>query len=242
MAAPALWCGMSKVHFVGGDKGGVGKSVVARVLVAWCAERGLPFRAFDADGSHGALLRHYPGQAKGIDLADVEQADKVLAAAEALPEGRVIVDLPARGDGAIAAWLAEGGIASLAAEMGVGLVFWHVMDDGKDAISALARSLDRHPPPARHVVVENLGRGFRFALFDQSAARAAADAAQVPIIQFPELHPPLMRKIDRSDASFADALGESPPGGMLSPPERQRLKLWLKACFDQLARLGPDAI
>lgn len=233
---------MSKVHFVGGDKGGVGKSVVARVLVAWCAERGLPFRAFDADGSHGALLRHYPAQAQSVDVMDFEQADRLLTAAEELPEGRVIVDLPARGDGAVAAWLAEGDIARLAADMRVELVFWHVMDDGKDAINALSRGLERHQPPARHVVVENLGRGFRFALFDQSPARAAADAAQVPIIQFPELHPPVMRKLDRSDASFAAAIEAPHLGEAFSPAERQRVKQWLLACFDQLARLGPGVI
>jgi len=233
---------MSKVHFVGGEKGGVGKSVVARVLVTWCAERGLPFRAFDADGSHGALLRHYPGQAKPVDLTDFEQADGLLTAAEALPGGRVIVDLPARGDGAVAAWLAEGDIAALAAGMQIELVFWHVLDDGKDAITALGRGLERHRPPARHVVVENLGRGFRFALFDQSATRAAAEAAGVPIIQFPELHPPLMRKLDRSDASFAAAVEGPDLGETLVPAERKRIGVWLLACFDQLARLGPDAI
>lgn len=233
---------MSKVHFVGGDKGGVGKSVVARVLVAWCAERGLPFCAFDADGSHGALLRHYPGQAQPVDLTDLQQADRLLTAAEAMPQGRVIVDLPARGDRAVAAWLAEGGIQALAARMGIELVFWHVMDDGKDAITALGRGLERHRPPARHVVVENLGRGFRFGLFDQSAVRAAADAVQVPIIQFPELHPPLMRKLDRSDASFAAALEAPQLGQTLGPAERKRLGVWLLACFDQLARLGPASI
>ena len=233
---------MSRVHFVGGDKGGVGKSVVARVLVGWCAERDLPFRAFDADGSHGALLRHYPAQAQAVDLADFEQADRLLAAAEELSDGRVIVDLPARGDRAVGAWLAEGDIARLAADMGIELVFWHVMDDGKDAITALGRGLERHPPPARHVVVENLGRGFRFALFDQSPVRAAADAAQVPIIQFPELHPPVMRKLDRSDASFAAAISDPRLGAAFTAAERQRVKQWLLACFDQLARLGPDTI
>ena len=234
---------MSKIHFIGGDKGGVGKSVVARVVVAWCAERNLPFRAFDADGSHGALLRHYPALARPVDLAELSQADLLLGAAEALPEGRVVVDLPARGDGAVAAWLAESDIATVAAEMGIELVFWHVMDDGKDAIAALGRSLQRHPPPAQHVIVENLGRGFRFALFDQSPARAAADAAQVPIIQFPELHPPVMRKLDRSDASFEAAIGDQAFGaGVFGPADRQRVKVWLLACFDQLARLGPGVI
>ena len=234
---------MSKIHFVGGDKGGVGKSVVARVVVAWCAERGLPFRAFDADGSHGALLRHYPTLAQPLELTELAQVDRLLSAAEALPEGRVVVDLPARGDRAVAAWRGESDLATLAAEMGIELVFWHVMDDGKDAIAALGRSLQRHPSPARHVIVENLGRGFRFALFDQSPERAAADAAQVPIIQFPELYPPVMRKLDRTDASFQAAIEDHDFGaGLFGPADRQRVKVWLLACFDQLARLGPGTI
>jgi hypothetical protein len=234
---------MSKIHFIGGDKGGVGKSVVARVLVAWCTERGLPFRAFDADGSHGALLRHYPAQAQPVALAELAQADRLLASAAELSQGRVVVDLPARGDSAVAAWLAESDLVTLAASLGIELVFWHVMDDGKDAIAALGRALQRHPPPARHVIVENLGRGFRFALFDQSAVRAAADAAQVPVIQLPELHPPAMRKLDRSDASFKAAIEDHSFGvGVFGPADRQRVKVWLLACFDQLARLGPDVI
>ena len=234
---------MSRIHFIGGDKGGVGKSVVARVVIAWCAERGLPLRAFDADGSHGALLRHDPTRAQPIDLAEFSQADRLLDAAQAIPEGRVIVDLPARGDGAVAAWLAESDIGALAVELGIELVFWHVMDDGKDAVVALGRSLQRHPPPARHVIVENLGRGFRYALFDQSPVRAAADAAGVPIIQFPELYPPVMRKLDRTDASFKAAIEDHSFGaGVFGPADRQRVKVWLLACFDQLARLGPGVI
>ena len=46
---------MSKIHFVGGEKGGVGKSVLARLLAQYHIDRGLPFSAFDSDRSHGAL-------------------------------------------------------------------------------------------------------------------------------------------------------------------------------------------
>jgi hypothetical protein len=48
--------------------------------------------------------------------------------------------------------------------------------------------------------------------------------------------------VDRSDASFGAALEGSHPGVALAPAERQRLKIWLAACFEQLARLGPDAL
>ena len=36
---------MSKVHFVGGEKGGVGKSVIARLLCQYCIDKKLAFTA-----------------------------------------------------------------------------------------------------------------------------------------------------------------------------------------------------
>jgi cellulose biosynthesis protein BcsQ len=50
---------MGRVHWVGGEKGGVGKSMVARLLSQYWIDHRVPFAAFDTDRSHGALLRHY---------------------------------------------------------------------------------------------------------------------------------------------------------------------------------------
>lgn len=229
---------MSKIHFVGGDKGGVGKSVVARLLVEWCLDRGVAFAAFDADTSHGALLRHYPGFTRAVDLARFDSADAIMTSA-CETDRRVVVDLPAQGDGLLAAWIAEGQILDLAAESGVGITFWQVMDDGKDAVAALGRSLARHPPPARLVIVENMGRGVRFALFDRSPARAVAAVAGVPTIQCPELHAAVMRKIDRTDASFGAVIHDVTfAAESFTRADRQRVKVWLQGGFGQIARLG----
>src|SRR5258706_7799973 len=146
---------MSKIHFVGGEKGGVGKSVVARLLVQWAIDKELPFAAVDADASHGALLRHYSDYARGVDLTRPENADQILSYALDA-ERRVIVDLPAQGDRAIGAWVAEAGILELARESNVDVVFWHVMDDGRDSITTLGRLLGRYGDKARYVIVENL--------------------------------------------------------------------------------------
>lgn len=40
---------MASIHFVGGEKGGVGKSVAARVLAQYLIEREIPFLGFDTD-------------------------------------------------------------------------------------------------------------------------------------------------------------------------------------------------
>ena len=229
---------MSKLHLVGGEKGGVGKSVVARLLVQWAIDKQLPFAAVDADSSHGALLRHYATFARAVDLTRLESADEIFSLALDA-DRRVIVDLPAQSDRLVAAWIREGGILDLARESDVEVVFWHVMDDGRDSISTLGRLVDRYGAKARYVIVENLGRGKEFSLFDRSPVRAAASAAGAATIQLSELHAPAMRKIDRSDGSFwASVHNPEFAPDLFTRMDRQRIKVWMNAAYDQLARLG----
>ena len=41
--------GLSRIHFIGGEKGGVGKSVLSRLLSQYFIDHGVPFAAFDSD-------------------------------------------------------------------------------------------------------------------------------------------------------------------------------------------------
>ena len=229
---------MSTIHFIGGEKGGVGKSVVARLCAQYCIDRAIPFVAADADGSHGALLRFYSDYTRPIDLSQYDGADAIIGLATE-SERRVLVDLPAQSDRLLSAWIQEAGILELAAESGVRVVFWHVIDDGKDALITLDRLLSRYGDAARYCIVKNRGRGRDFSLYDRSEARAAADRLGAMTLDLPELHGPAMQKIDRLDASFWAAVHGSAPGGeALSRLDRQRVKVWLHAGFDQLAKLG----
>ena len=40
---------MANIHLIGGEKGGVGKSVVARVLAQYMIDKDIPFVGFDTD-------------------------------------------------------------------------------------------------------------------------------------------------------------------------------------------------
>jgi hypothetical protein len=223
----------STIHFVGGEKGGVGKSVVARLVAQYFIDQNLPFVALDADGSHGALLRYYRDFARSIDLTRAESADDIMALAID-GDRRVLIDLPAQSDRLLSAWIAEAGILELARESDVGVVFWHVMDDGKDSLTMLDRLLSRYGNTARYVIVKNLGRGRDFSLFDESPTRAKADALGAAVWELPELQMAPMQKIDRFDASFWAAI-QNPnfAGGAFTRMDRQRIKVWLQAVYDQ---------
>jgi hypothetical protein len=228
---------MSTIHFIGGEKGGVGKSVVARLCCQFCIDRALPFVAVDADGSHGALVRFYADYAQPVDLTDLASVDQILALAVE-EDRRVVVDLPAQSDRLVGAWLDEAGVFELAAESDVQIVFWHVIDDGKDAVVTLGRLLARHGDRARYVVVKNGGRGKAFTLFAQSETRAEAERLGAAVVELPELNGAVMQKIDRWDASFWAAANGTTAPETFTRIERQRVKVWLQTAYDQLAKLG----
>ena len=48
---------MRSLNFIGGEKGGVGKSVVARALAQYYIDKGRPFTGFDTDRSHTTFAR-----------------------------------------------------------------------------------------------------------------------------------------------------------------------------------------
>src|SRR6185295_1569962 len=135
-----------------------------------CIDRQYPFVAVDADGSHSTLLRHYRDYTRTVDLARFESVDQILGLATE-SDRRVLVDLPAQSDRLLTAWIAEAGVLELAAEAGVSIVFWHVIDDGKDALNTLDRLLARYGEKGRYCIVKNAGRGKFFDLFDESQTR-----------------------------------------------------------------------
>ncbi|HXN31828.1 MAG TPA: hypothetical protein VN894_08205 [Polyangiaceae bacterium] len=229
---------MSTIHFIGGEKGGVGKSVVARLLAQYCIDHATPFVAVDADASHTSLRRFYGDYTRTVDLTRVESVDEIMGLATEA-DRRVLVDLPAQSERALSAWIKGAGIFELARECGVSIVFWHVMDDGKDSLTALERLLDRHGAAARYCIVKNFGRGKDFSLFESSPVRARALAMGASVVELPELQETAMRKIDRFDASYWAAAHNSVVGAdAFTRMDRQRVKVWLQTWFAEVACLA----
>lgn len=218
---------MSHIHFIGGEKGGVGKSLVARVLAQHLIDRSLPFIAFDTDRSHGALLRFYGDYAAPVTLDAHDSLDRVMEAAAdpAVPERRVLVDLAAQTQAAFTSWLQDAGVVEVAAELGIGLRYWHVMDAGRDSVDLLASWLDGPGAALPLVIVLNEVRGERFEQLEASGLLARAQGSGAQVLRLRKLPDVLLQKVDASGASFWAALQ---PGTALGLLDRQRLKVWLQ--------------
>ncbi|GAB4558999.1 MAG: hypothetical protein Tsb0020_04430 [Haliangiales bacterium] len=228
---------MSNLHFIGGEKGGVGKSVVARLVVQRCIDTQAPFAAFDADRSNGVLARHYGDFTKPLDLTQFDSADAIVTAATS-GVAQVVVDLPAQSERHLSTWLDDADVLELAAECGVTVLFWHVIDDGKASLITLDRLLDTYGDRAKLVVVKNYGRGRNFDAFDSSPVRQMADQQGATILQLPALHEPVMHKIDHHDVSFwAAANNPSYVPDLFSTIDQQRVKVWLKRAHSEFDKL-----
>jgi len=222
---------MSNIHFVGGEKGGVGKSVFARLLAQYHIDRGLPFCAFDTDRSHAALLRFYGDYTVLTDVdACNDSADQIVEAALERPRD-VIVDLAAQTAAPLFQWIDEIDLMTLAADEGIGLVFWQLMDDGADSIALLRAMLQRHDGREHLVAVRNLGRAGDFGRFDSSPERADAEQAGVLLMDLPALQQATMRKVDHQAASFWAAANNREGLGLM---DRQRVKVWLRKAYASL--------
>lgn len=227
---------MSRIHLVGGEKGGVGKSFFARVLCQYFVDRNLPFAGIDADVSHGSLQRCYGDFTRTVDLERVDSADEIMDRALGA-ERRVVVDLPAQSMRLLERWLETGEVFSLAREMQVGLVFWHVTDGGHDSVKALERLLDRHGNSFECVVVKNHGRGRSFELYDESPLPLVLGQRSGRVLDLLELEPSTAHAIDRAGASFWSA-AQRGEGEGLTQMARARTRRWLDQCYVGIDGLG----
>jgi adenylate kinase family enzyme len=229
---------MSQIHFIGGEKGGVGKSTVARLLVQHCIDENRDFAVLDADQSHGEMQRFYADFTRSVNLQDDDDADRIFEAADER-EQSVIIDLPAQCQRQLSRWLSEAGILELAREEGIAVTFWHIMDDGKDSVALLERLLDYYTDDdnVEFVVVRNEGVGTHFRHFEQSQAFDKARRRGARFLVLPALNRKVMNKIDHMDLSFWAAAFRA-DGDSLSLLERQRVKVWRRRWNEQLAQVA----
>ncbi|MDE1181817.1 mobilization protein [Paraburkholderia sp.] len=229
---------MSSIHFIGGEKGGVGKSLVARVLAQYFIDRNLPFIGFDTDRSHGALLRFYADFAAPAVLEQHDSLDPIIEHALEQPERRVLVDLAAQTQESLRKWLDDAQVIELAQEHDLKLTWWQVMDAGRDSVDLLQQWLDTFGERLKLVLVLNEIRGDRFDILNASGQRERAESMGASVMHIRRLPDATMQKIDRQSASFWSAINNNDRATGFGLLERQRVKVWLSRTYEELDKLA----
>ncbi len=227
---------MAHIHFIGGEKGGVGKSLVARILAQYLIDHARPFVGFDTDKSHGALMRFYAGYASPVVVDKYESLDAIVEAAAAEPSRSILVDMAAQTQDALTQWMDDSALIELSSEMGLGLTYWHVMDSGRDSVDLLKKLLNRFGSRLNYVLVQNHIRGDNFDILEASGEKKRALELHARVINIKRLHEASMIKIDGHSSSFWSAT-QSTDEHALGILERQRVKMWLKNAYSEIDTL-----
>src|ERR1700732_922622 len=88
MAKPA-------VIIVGADKGGVGKTTVARTLLDYFTAHQVPVRAFDTEAPRGTLKRFHPELTEVVDVALVADQMKIFDTLNSAEAAVTLIDVRA---------------------------------------------------------------------------------------------------------------------------------------------------
>src|SRR3990170_6548889 len=88
MAKPA-------VILVGADKGGVGKTTVARTLLDYFGAHQTPIRAFDTESPRGTLKRFHPDVTEVVDVTAVPDQMKIFDTLESSSAAVTLIDVRA---------------------------------------------------------------------------------------------------------------------------------------------------
>jgi hypothetical protein len=229
---------MANIHFIGGEKGGVGKSLLARVLAQYMIDTEIPFLGFDTDRSHAALMRFYAGYASPITIDRVEALDAIVEAAVAQAERRILVDLAAQTHDSLVRWMDDAGVLDLADEMNLEIAYWHVMDAGRDSVDLLTKVLDRFGTGVSYVLVRNQVRGSDFSVLERSGEQARAEELGAKIVTLKHLNDGALRKIDAASSSFWKAKAAQDDGSGLGLMDRQRVRMWLRDAYREVEGVG----
>jgi hypothetical protein len=230
---------MANIHLIGGEKGGVGKSLVARVLAQYLIDKELPFLGFDTDRSHGALMRFYAGYASPVVVDRYEALDSIIEAAVAQVDRRILVDLAAQTHDPLVKWMDESGVFELAEEGAFEIHYWHVMDSGKDSVDLLAKLLRRFGKRLRYVLVLNQLRGDDFSILRDSGELTLALSLGARTVSIKRLNEGAIQKIDARSSSFWAAKNSADKETTgLGLMDRQRVKMWLRAAYQEIDDAG----
>lgn len=228
--------GKPRLVLTHGEKGGVGKTTVARLLADFWISRGVSFRAFDAEGVAGQLLRFHPNQSAAVDVCKAEGIAPVLDYLMDGSKGRLaLVDLGARSAGEVSAWLHKGGALEEAESANLGITVVYVVGGSVDSVGHLKQCYAALGKAVDYVIVKNQGVAANFDVYEGSKTRKDLLAGGAKEIAIPALDSAVYQSVDKASAAFsAFCDGRIGNAGFT---EKRYCRTWLRECFGLLEGL-----
>jgi len=227
--------------FVGAQKGGVGKTTIARLLLHWLEENRRNHVAFDTEVPFGSLIRFYREKTELSDIDDVAAQMRIFDAVYGDTSGSVfVVDLRAGYLYRILDLLSDLRMLRDAQDGAFNIVFLHIMSGSLESIREVSETVDRFSG-AKHIVVTNPANGVDLTDWEASEVRSNFERDGGVELNMPALNRLAYNEIDRSGTTFNQFIGNKQPSGAdanYSYVLRGYTRDWVLKCMGQIDRIN----
>jgi hypothetical protein len=236
--------GTPTVILVGADKGGVGKTTVARTLLDYLSAKNIPARAFDTEAPKGTLKRFHPDS---TDVVDVTSAADQVKIFDTLTTSEVtVIDVRAGLLSTTLEVLRDIGFLDVAKSGAVRLMVFHILGPSiasLEEIADAARFLDG----AHHFLVKNFINNTTFFDWDPATYngyfKKIKGAAELTIPHLNELANEQVELISLPFRTFIANRAANGDPASYSFVLRGYVRHWLSRVWVEYDRIGlPDLI
>jgi hypothetical protein len=227
---------MATIHLIDGEKGGVGKSFMARTMIQYGLDRELSFLAVETDRSNPDVSRVYGDLCKfAVFSEDEKQADKADRIFEMAMEKSVIVSLPSQVNRAVTTWIDHNQLLQLGAEHGISFCKWFVSNGDYDSVRLFQSSLKHYEQQMTHILVRNFGLCDDWSqVDDDELLQKLIKKYEVKVVDFPRLGHRERYLLNQHQLRFDDATKSN----NLTILGKQRIVNFLKAAYEQFDSTG----
>jgi hypothetical protein len=212
----------SQIYWVGGGKGGVGKSMVSMALLDYLVGRGVSTMLIESDTSNPDVCKTYKN-ALPCELLDLDKVDgwiQLVNACDANRDKVVVVNTAARSNAGVASF--GGTLTTSLGDLDRSLITLWAINRQRDSLELLKDFMDAIPESRVHVL-RNLyfGDETKFELYAESQLlRPRIEAGGGRSLNFPDLADRVADDLYKERMTIAAAVDTLPLGN------RAELRRW----------------
>ena len=226
MAKPA-------VLLIGADKGGVGKTTVARTLLDYFGARHVPTRAFDTESPRGTLRRFYPDVTEVVDVTSASDQMKIFDTLSGADAKLTVIDVRAGQLSSTLQALSDIGFLELGRTGQITLAMFHILGPSIASLEEITETA-RFVGDAHYFLVKNHINETSFFEWDpetyKSYFKKIKDAQEVTI---PKLNEMACEQVELAGVPYVSFVGNKKYSFVL----RGYVRHWLSQVWREFDRV-----
>jgi len=206
MAKPA-------VVLIGADKGGVGKTTVARTLLDYLSNHQVQARAFDTETPRGTLKRFHPEITRVVDINYVPDQMQIFDTVHSTEAAVTVIDVRAGLLSSTLQALRDIGFIDAAKRGQITFVVLHILGPSIASLDEIAETAD-FMTDARYFLVKNFINNTHFFEWDQATYNSyfnrIKDAVELTI---PKLNEMACEQVELASVPYLSFIANKGPNG-----------------------------